>query len=94
MLIDFGPCYIFQTRNVERVYLIGGSTDQRNPEMASTAVTRICLSWSFVRRVAPLPVATWRPAVATAPNTIAVCGGTNNDVPLPNCQIYSLKTNK
>ncbi len=74
--------------------MIGGSTDQRNPEKASTAMTRICLSLSFVWRVAPLPVATWRPAVATAPNMIAVCGGTNNDVPLTNCQIYSGKTDK
>ncbi len=84
----------FQARNAERVYLIGGSTDERNPENASTAVTRICLSRSFVRRVAPLPVAIWRPAVATAPNMIAVCGGTNDGVPLPNCQVYSRKTDK
>ncbi len=88
------PDTFFQARNAERVYLIGGSTDQRYPEKASTAVTRICLSRSFVRRVAPLPVATWRPAVATAPNMIAVCGGTNSDVPLPNCQVYSRKTDK
>ncbi len=74
--------------------MIGGSTDQRNPEMASTAVTRICLSRSFVRRVAPLPVATWRPAVATAPNMITVCGGTSNGEPLPSCQVYSRKTDK
>ncbi len=84
----------FQARNAEWVYLVGGSTDQRKPEKASTAMTRICLTRSFVWRVAPLPVATWRPAVATASNTIAVCGGTNNDVPLLNCQIYSGKTDK
>ncbi len=72
MLIDFGPCFIFQARNAERVDLIGGSTDESNPEKAGTAVTRICLSRSFVRRVAPLSVATWSPVVATAPNMIAV----------------------
>ncbi len=74
--------------------MIGGSIDERNPEKASTAVTRICLSRSFIGCVAPLPVATWRPAVATAPNIIAVCGGTNNDVPLTNCQVYSRKTDR
>ncbi len=94
MLIDFGPFYIFQARNAERVDLIGGSTAQRNPEKASTAVTRICLSRSFVRRVAPLTVANQRPAVATSPNMIAVCGGTPNGEPLPNSQVCPLMTDK
>ncbi len=95
----YGPllsniAHLFLARNAERVYMIGGSTDQRNPEKASTAVTRICLSRSFVRRAASLPVATWRPAVTTAPNMIAVCGGTSDGVPLPNCQVYPRKTDK
>ncbi len=94
MLNHFVSVTFFQARNAERVYLIGGSTDERNPEKASTAVTRICLSRSFIGRVAPLPVATWRPAVATAPNIIAVCGGTYDDAPLPNCQVYSRKTDR
>ncbi len=40
------------------------------------------------------PLCLWQPAVATAPNIIAVCGGTYDDAPLPNCQVYSRKIDR
>ncbi len=73
MLNHFVSVTFIQARDAERVYLIGGSTDERYPEKASTAVTRICLTRSFIGRVAPLPAATWNPAATTAPDMIAVC---------------------
>ncbi len=72
---------------------MGGSTNSYSPGNASTLTTRVNLQGGRVERIQKLPTATIYPAVVTAPNSIAVCGGGSTGThAIPNCQVYFLST--
>ncbi len=66
--------------------------DPRFPNNDSRFVTTIDAAGGPVGRIDPLPEARSRPAVATAPNTLLVCGGSSKAIPIATCQFYSLKS--
>ncbi len=73
--------------------MLGGSSSSYSPGKASTLTTRVNLQGGRVERIQKLPTATIHPAVATAPNSIAVCGGVSTGThAIPNCQVYFLDT--
>ncbi len=65
--------------------------DPRLPNNDSRFVTTMDVAGGPVGRIDPLPEAISRPAVATAPRTLIVCGGSLRSIPMPTCQFYSLK---
>ncbi len=72
---------------------MGGSINSLSPGKASTLTTRVNLQGGRVERIQKLPTATIYPAVATAPNAIAVCGGgSTGTLAIPNCQVFFLST--
>ncbi len=75
-----------------KLYIIGGNVDPRFPYNDSRFVTSMDVAGGPVGRIDPLPEAISRPAVATAPSTLIVCGGSSKAIPMPTCQFYSLKS--
>ncbi len=70
--------------------MIGGALNPRFPDIISRVVMAVDVAGGRIARIAPLPEAVSRPAVATAPKSLIVCGGTSNAIPMPHCQVYSL----
>ncbi len=70
------------------IYLIGGSLDDRFGDVGSRVVTRLNLQTGCLERTQPLPILALRPAVATSPSSIAVCGG----ISVASCQRFSSVT--
>ncbi len=68
--------------------------DDRFEHVGSRVVTRLHLRKGCIDRTQPLPHLVMRPAVATSPNAIVVCGGTPNVFPVSNCQVFSSATEK
>ncbi len=68
--------------------------DERFEHVGSRVVTRLHLRKGGIERSQPLPHLVLRPAVATSPSAIAVCGGTPNGSPVSNCQVFSSATEK
>ncbi len=70
------------------IYLIGGSVNEQFGNAGSRVVKRLHLRKGCLERTQPLPNLVFRPAVATSPSAIAVCGGTSDDSPVPSCQVF------
>ncbi len=68
--------------------------DERFGSAGSRVVNRLNLRNGCLERTQPLPNIVLRPAVATLPSAITVCGGTSNGSPVSNCQIFSSTTEK
>ncbi len=68
--------------------------DDRFEHAGSRVVTRLHLRKGCIERTQPLPHLVMRPAVATSPNDIAVCGGTPDGSPVSICQVFSSVTEK